>query len=159
MSTILNLTLLPFDLSQIPALHEACWPEVPFDHLVDLLSNIVRRCERGRAWALTALQGSEPVGFGQLSQWTKCAEISDLIVSAYCRGQGVGTEIINGLIDIARQQGFHEVEIGVAEANTDALELYQRLGFEIKRRITVNIGNGLETVLYLRLVLLGQEAT
>lgn len=159
MSTILKLTLLPFDLSQIPALHRACWPEVPFDHLLDLLSNIVRRCQRGRAWALTALQGGEPVGFGQLSQWTKCAEISDLIVSACHRGQGVGTEIINGLLDIARQQGFREVEIGVAETNAGALDLYQRMGFEIKRRITVNLGNGLEPVLYLRLVLLRQEAS
>lgn len=159
MPNLLKPTLLPFDLSQIPALHDACWPEVPFDHLLDLLSNIVRRCERGRAWAITALQGGEPVGFGQLSQWTKCAEISDLIVSACHRGQGVGTEIINGLLEIARQQGFHEVEIGVAEANAHALELYQRLGFEIKRRITVDLGNGLETVLYLRLVLLRQEAS
>lgn len=159
MSSILKLTLLPFDLSQIPALHEACWPEVPFEHLLDLLSNIVRRCQRGKAWALTALQGGEPVGFGQLSQWAKCAEISDLIVSACHRGQGVGTEIINGLIEIARQQGFREVEIGVAEANAHALELYQRLGFEIKRRITVDVGNGVETVLYLRLVLFRQEVS
>lgn len=157
MATILKLTLLPFDLSQIPALHKACWPEVPFDQLLDLLSSIVGRCQRGRAWAITALQGGEPVGFGQLSQWTRCAEISDLIVSACHRGQGVGTEIINGLLEIARQQGFREVEIGVAEANARALELYQRMGFEIRRRITVDLGNGLETVLYLGLVLFRQD--
>ena len=159
MTSILNLTLLPFDLSQIPALHEACWPEVPFDHLLDLLSNIVRRCEHGRAWALTALQGDKLVGFGQLSRWTKGVEISDLVVSVYCRSQGVGTALISGLLDIARQQGFREVEIGVAEANARALALYQRLGFEIKQRIETDLGNGIETVLYLRLVLTGQEAT
>ncbi|MBN1311509.1 MAG: GNAT family N-acetyltransferase [Anaerolineae bacterium] len=159
MTSILKLTLHPFDLSQIPALHEACWPEVPFDHILDLLSNIVRRCEAGRAWALTALQGGEPVGFGQLSRWTKEAEISDLVVSVYCRSQGIGTALISGLLDIARQQGFREVEIGVAEANSRALALYERLGFEIKRRIEADIGNGIETVLYLRLVLTGQEAT
>jgi ribosomal protein S18 acetylase RimI-like enzyme len=159
MTSIIKPTLHPIDLSQIPALHEACWPEVPFDHILDLLSNIIRRCEHGRAWALTALQGGEPVGFGQLTRWAKGVEISDLVVNVCHRSQGVGTALIAGLLDIARQQGFPEVEIGVAEANARALALYRRLGFDIKRRIVVDLGNGLEPVLYLRLILTGQEAT
>jgi ribosomal protein S18 acetylase RimI-like enzyme len=158
MPSLLRPTLHPVDLSQIPALHKACWPEVPFDHILDLLSNIIRRCEHGRAWALMALQGSEPVGFGQLTRWAKGVEISDLVVSVYYRSQGVGTALISGLLDIARQQGFHEVEIGVAEDNRRALSLYQRLGFEIKRRVVIDLGNGLEPVLYLKLILASQEA-
>jgi ribosomal protein S18 acetylase RimI-like enzyme len=159
MTSILELTLLPFDLSQIQALHEACWPEVPFDHLLDLLSNIVRRCEQQRAWALTALQDDKPVGFGQLSSWTRGVEISDLIVSVCCRSQGIGTALIAGLLDIAQQQGFREVEIGVAENNERALALYQRLGFEIEQRIELDLGDGPEMVLYLKLVLAGRENT
>lgn len=156
MPSLLNLNLCPLDLSQIPALHRACWPEAPFIHSFDLLSNIARRCEQGRAWALTALNAGEPVGFAQLARWASCVEISDLIVSPEWRGQGVGTALITALLDIARQHGFERVEIGVAEANARALALYQRLGFEEWRHVLLDVGRGLEPVIYLSLILKGQ---
>ena len=94
------------------------------------------------------------VGFGQLARWgSKTAEISDLVVAAAWRGKGIGTAMITNLIDIARRQGFSTVEIGAAESNPQALSLYQRLGFEEYKRVLIDVGHGLEDVIYLRYAL------
>lgn len=93
----------------------------------------------------------EVAGFGQLTLWPRGGEISDLIVNENLRGCGVGTAIIQYLTQEARRIRSPAVEIGAALSNPGAVRLYRRLGFVDERTVTVNLGNGGEPVVYLRL--------
>jgi len=152
------LALWPLDLSYLPDLHRMCWPELPIVDVQSLVADILTRSRRGYAWGMVAAVRDQIVGFGQLARWgSRTAEISDLVVAAAWRGKGIGTAIITNLIDVARRQGFTTVEIGAAESNTEALSLYQRLGFEEYKRVLIDVGHGLENVIYLRYALKTQR--
>jgi len=142
----------------VAALIPACWPDRPPRDIEALLSDIVRRQTKDHAWGLVALAGDQIVGFGQLARWRSGSEISDLVVSPAWRGRGAGTALIHGLLDIARHKRILDVEIGVAESNLQALDLYRRLGFEDRRRILTDVGDGLEEVIYLGLRLAEKAA-
>jgi ribosomal protein S18 acetylase RimI-like enzyme len=148
------LALLPLDLSYLPDLQQACWPDLSIIDVQNLVNEVLARHRRGYAWGMVASVKDQIVGFGQLARWgSKTAEISDLVVAAAWRGKGIGTAIITDLIEIARRQGFSSVEIGAAESNPVALSLYQRLGFEEYKRVLIDLGHGLEHVVYLRYAL------
>lgn len=51
-------------------------------------------------------------------------------VRADCRGQGVGTQLIEALFPRARALGKHVMIAGVDAANTGSIRLHERLGFE-----------------------------
>ncbi len=141
----------PLDFSHVAQLWESCWPDTSIMDAHNFLADVLRRQMGGHAWALVAYVEGQLVGFGQLAQWGRRGEIADLIIRPEWRDQGIGTALINRLIQIAREQGFTEIEIGVAESNIRALGLYLRLGFEEKRRLLLDVGRGLENVIYLAL--------
>jgi ribosomal protein S18 acetylase RimI-like enzyme len=145
------LALWPLDLSYLPDLHRACWPELPIIDVNSFITEVLTRHQRGYAWGMVAAVKDQIVGFGQLARWgSRTCEIADLVVSTAWRGRGIGTEMITNLIDLARKQGFSTIEIGAAESNPGALSLYQRLGFEEYKRVLIDVGHGLENVIYLR---------
>ena len=47
-----------------------------------------------------------------------------------CRGQGIGTRLLNGLLALLQNQGYQRASLSVQTENP-ALRLYQRAGFEI----------------------------
>ena len=48
------------------------------------------------------------------------------------RRRGIGTDLIRRSLIAAKAFGFHRVELMVRERNTDALELYKKVGFKIE---------------------------
>ena len=48
------------------------------------------------------------------------------------RGQGIGADLIRRSLVAAKAFGFHRVELTVRENNTNALELYKKIGFEVE---------------------------
>jgi ribosomal protein S18 acetylase RimI-like enzyme len=92
-------------------------------------------------------------GFGQMTLWPRGGEISDLVVGSCYRRRGLGTAIIQYLVQVAREMYASSVEIGVAMDNTAALALYRRLGFTDDYTVMLNLGNGPEPVIYLQLEL------
>jgi RimJ/RimL family protein N-acetyltransferase len=50
------------------------------------------------------------------------------------RSAGLGTRLLTGVIDWARQQGAHKVVLEVWPHNTRAIGLYEKLGFVIEAR-------------------------
>lgn len=54
-----------------------------------------------------------------------------LYVGAQCRGQGVGTKLLDAICDVAREQGLMKVRLQVVDTNADAQRLYERLGFRV----------------------------
>jgi len=45
------------------------------------------------------------------------------------RGQGVGTQLFEGLFDHARENGYNAVRLDVIDTNPKARQLYERIGF------------------------------
>ena len=48
------------------------------------------------------------------------------------RGQGLGERLMRQTLDAARAFGLHRVELTVRQANSNAIALYRKLGFEIE---------------------------
>ena len=139
----------PLAFKHLADLWESCWPDSPIAEAHNFIGDVLRRQKHGQAWALVAMVKGKVVGFGQLVRWGRRAEIADLIIRPEWRENGIGTAMIRQLIDIARQQNILEIEIGVTESNIRAMALYLRLGFEEKRRLLIDVGRGVENVIYL----------
>lgn len=95
-----------------------------------ILRHILREMGRGRAQGLVAETSGQIVAYGQIARWLRCSEISDLMVLAPYRSQGIGTALIRRLLAHANDEKLDCVEIGVSSDNPRALALYERLGFE-----------------------------
>ena len=48
------------------------------------------------------------------------------------RGRGYGTQLLAALFDLAYQDGFHHLSLGVFRENWRARDLYERVGFRIQ---------------------------
>ncbi len=55
--------------------------------------------------------------------------VSRMIVKKEYRNRGIGSEILEFLIEKAKQTGFSEMTIGVDKDNENALHLYRKFGF------------------------------
>ncbi len=133
-----------------PDLQNTCWTTSSLSSIEGYLKRLLIRQERGHAWGMVAVLDDEVIGFGQLGRWGRRCEISDLIVAEPFRGNGVGTTIIERLLELAYQQGIPEVEIGAAVSNPRALTLYKSLGFHEIQQVMMDLGHGPEPVIYLR---------
>jgi ribosomal protein S18 acetylase RimI-like enzyme len=90
--------------------------------------------EAGHA-VLVAELGSTIVGFVTLSpgsHWSGVAEpsIGELVVAPQAEGQGIGTALVEAVMERARSEGHTRVSVSTGAANARALGLYRRLGFE-----------------------------
>ncbi len=53
-----------------------------------------------------------------------------IAVDATMRGRGLGTQLLQAVIDFARAQGYTAVRLDVVDTNPRARQLYERVGFE-----------------------------
>ena len=61
-------------------------------------------------------------------------EVDDLIVEKSFQGQGLGQKLLLWGINHIKEQGYEEVILHVAEWNQNAVKLYLKHGFSIKKR-------------------------
>ena len=61
-------------------------------------------------------------------------EIDDLIVEKSFQGQGIGQKLLFWGINHIKEQGYEEIILHVAEWNQNAVKLYLKNGFRIKKR-------------------------
>jgi ribosomal protein S18 acetylase RimI-like enzyme len=147
-----TISLRPVRLTDTDSLYADCWPTRPYATIYNLVGRAVRSVGEGRGLGLVIPgAGTTVLGYGQMVLWPSCAEISDLIVAESHRGHGYGTAIIQSLVRAAIKLGAEEAEIGVALSNPRAAALYHRLGFQDSHTVFLNVGNGNEHILYLRL--------
>jgi len=52
-----------------------------------------------------------------------------IAVDENLRGQGIGTKLLQGVIDFARAHGYQTVRLDVVDTNPRARQLYERVGF------------------------------
>jgi ribosomal protein S18 acetylase RimI-like enzyme len=78
---------------------------------------------------LVAFEGYTTFGRAQLFN------IHDVHVSPIARGVGLGTLMINALIDVANEHRFAKLTLEVSASNARAIALYLRLGFTGLERV------------------------
>lgn len=61
-------------------------------------------------------------------------ELDDLIVEKSFQGQGIGQKLLFWGINHIKEQGYDEIILHVAEWNQNAVKLYLKNGFSIKKR-------------------------
>ena len=61
-------------------------------------------------------------------------EIDDLIVEQSFQGQGIGQKLLLWGMNHIKEQGYEEIILHVAEWNQNAVKLYLKNGFRIKKR-------------------------
>ncbi len=144
-----NFQLRPATLRDATDLQQALWPKWSVEAVKELIQRVDGITRRGRGLGIVAVSEYGILGYGQLTVWPRTAEISDLIVTPGCRNNGIGTAIIQHLIEKVRSWHLNDVEIGVAMSNPRALALYRRLGFVDHRVINLDLGRGPEPVIYL----------
>lgn len=80
----------------------------------------------------TAKQHDEIVGVIVLFSLTdKTVEIKNVAVKPAFQGQGIGSFLIESIIQVAVLRGHESICIGTANSSVGQLFLYQKLGFEI----------------------------
>ncbi|GAB4526932.1 MAG: hypothetical protein OHK0046_44200 [Anaerolineae bacterium] len=148
-----SVRIRPVKLSDVGALHAACWADRPPISTHQLVARAQQSARQGRGLGVVVIKdGPEDIrGYGQLTLWSRSAEISDLMIVEMDRGCGYGTAIIQYLVRTAREMHAPAVEIGAAVSNPGALALYRRLGFQDDHELMLNLGQGPEPVIYLRL--------
>jgi ribosomal protein S18 acetylase RimI-like enzyme len=139
----------PVQLSDAAHLQQMCWPDRSIDSITELLVRAERLAQTRRGMGVVGLRDGAACAYGMLTLWPRTAEISDLIVNALYRNQGMGSQIITHLTEAARHLHTQILEIGVALSNPRALVLYRRLGFTDHHTVSIDLGNGPEPVLYL----------
>lgn len=60
----------------------------------------------------------------------KVGLIEDMIVTAHCRGQGVGRILLRAMIEESERLGYRRVSLGADRRNDSALAFYRTFGFE-----------------------------
>ena len=96
----------------------------------------------GRLFIL--LEGERVVGAASLiKDWSaKTAYLFDFVVDSGVRGKGCGRLFLEEVIDSLRVEGVSTVELSVAPDNQRAIDLYESLGFEKKRMLVSEYGEG-----------------
>jgi GNAT superfamily N-acetyltransferase len=87
-----------------------------------------RLSERSRFVAEVDGQVVGTVGAGR-GEFDGAAALTALWVDPGFRGQGVGTALVEAVVDWAKSQGFNQVLLWVTEVNENAQRVYQRHGF------------------------------
>lgn len=149
-----GLSLHQVQAADLDPLRHNFWPQRSAPHCREMLERVLYAQEQGRGLGVVVSEVNSPgalLAYGQYLRWTRCAEISDLIVAEAYRNRGIGTAIIRYLLAQAINAGITCVEIGAANSNPRALALYRRLGFVDKQTLSLDVGQGPEPVTYLQL--------
>ncbi len=69
------------------------------------------------------------VGFAGMMFLDKTMEIMNLVTKKQNRGNGIGTLLLNKIIEIAENKNIKEIMLEVKESNLVARKLYEKAGF------------------------------
>jgi L-amino acid N-acyltransferase YncA len=110
---------------------------------VATLETELRTPEERRRWlaerdprypVIVAEADGQPVGWGSLNLFNPRAAyrfVADfsIYVERAWRGRGVGRSMLETLLELARQHGFHKLVLSAFPFNAGGMALYQTLGF------------------------------
>lgn len=130
---------------------------------------VPRTLDAQRAWieahagahpAIVAVLDDEVVGFGSLSRYRERAAYNTTVEdSVYVRrdrqGKGIGKAIVNELIDLGVNYGFHSIIARIVGHNEPSIALHRACGFEVigvEREVGRKFGRWLDVVAMQRLL-------
>lgn len=76
-----------------------------------------------------SLPGSGIQGFACAAAVLDEVELQSIAVRSEARGRGVGSALLEALVDWAREEGYRSLHLEVRAGNVPALALYRRFGF------------------------------
>ncbi len=78
-------------------------------------------------------KNSEMIGFGMLRGWDEGYIVPSLgiLVDEEMRGRGIGSRLVEYLVDVAKENGSKSVRLSVYGDNIQAINIYHRCGFEV----------------------------
>ena len=119
-------------------------PNQPFTQIFYAVGQVIRHCGIAASPGVIqrALAFEKIVQPPQGDLWI----LAHLGVKPEYRGQGIGIQLIQCLIDSIHQRGGKRVGLDVALINPRAETLYRRLGFEVTARRTSRLSNSFGTV-------------
>ena len=56
-----------------------------------------------------------------------------LLIHGIIQGEGIGSEIVDGIIKSADAEGFSSLQLGVVESNKKGLKFWEKQGFQVMR--------------------------
>jgi ribosomal protein S18 acetylase RimI-like enzyme len=80
---------------------------------------------------LVGFYGEQPVGYIKLQSEidTKIARVSDLVISASQRRQGIASGLILAVLDLVSHRHFHTLLLEMQSKNDPAIQMAHKLGF------------------------------
>ena len=113
------------DIDKIAALEKECFP-MPWSE------DSIRNDVLDSSIAYVVVAEFDEVFAGYADVWFVAGEgqINNIAVVPSYRRKGVGTALLEALIDQVRDLGGTEMSLEVRPSNTAAMRLYRRLGFE-----------------------------
>jgi len=128
MSAILEdplLSLRPMtveDVDDVLAIEEASY-DFPWTH------GIFSDCLRVGYCCWVCVLGERLVGYGLISIAAGECHVLNLCIDPTMRGKGLGRHLMNHLMGLARQHKAEMVFLEVRPSNTEAIALYESMGF------------------------------
>jgi len=89
----------------------------------------------GRGETLLAISRHGPVGFVTLNTAGAWAAVMAIAVDPAEQGRGIGRSLMRAVEQRARARGVRRIELHTAQANLAAIDLFQKLGFRIEKRV------------------------
>lgn len=81
---------------------------------------------------LAAFKGETFLGHGGFTFAAGEGYITNIAVSADARRQGVGSKIIESMLEKAKAMGLEFLSLEVRESNVAAVKLYEKMGFTVR---------------------------
>jgi ribosomal protein S18 acetylase RimI-like enzyme len=134
-----EIEVATFDVHQIPLR--------AFSRLMGKPSALTLVYERASAEGTQDILGYARVLF---RQGTRSARLYSLAVTAEARNLGVGTRLLEAVIEQVREKGLQLLTLEVRSNDTSARRFYERFGFKLKDELPVYYDDGADAV---RLVL------
>jgi len=94
--------------------------------------------------------GDALIGFAQIKHGEDEVELARIYVDRNHHGRGVANELMNAVIDAAKQAGVAKLWLGVWEHNPRAIRFYEKFGFRVTGSHPFLLGSDLQTDLVMQ---------
>lgn len=108
------------DIADIAKIEKACFAEAWSEQMLE--DSFLHGCR-----FIVCEANNKIVGYGGLYN---TGDITNIAVLSEYRGQGLGNEIVCGLLDLAKEENLQTLFLEVRVSNVVAIKLYEKFGFK-----------------------------
>lgn len=113
------------DILRISEMEKECFPQEPWSFKM-----LASSFETDNFTGLIAEDGDEIIGYAGITLASDSADIDNVAVAEPYRSSGVGTALVERLVEVAKNRGVNKVFLEVRVSNSVAMELYIKCGFK-----------------------------